>query len=203
MDYTLSNAYTTDAATGLRMHLQTQAVTTAVSDADMNMLIWEAMEIVKAGGGVGAPFDKAQPASYQKLLTALRAAGVFQTQATTDNSTRAATTAYVKALFGGSFSQPGFIRIPSLVASSGLILNYFRNVITVSNASGDSTFNLTYAVSFPTTVLTSCFYPVDEGAATNAMRIVGKVPGLSGMSLLGAGGLASGNVGISGFVLGY
>lgn len=96
MDYTLSNSYATDAATTQRMHLQAQAIPTAVSDADMNMVIWEAMEIVKAAGLVGAPFDKAVPATYQKLLTALRAAGVFITPGIFDNTTKVATSAFVK-----------------------------------------------------------------------------------------------------------
>jgi hypothetical protein len=97
MDYTLSNSYVTDTNTAQRMHLQAQAVPTAVSDADLNQLIWEAMEIVKAAGLVGAPFDKATPATYQKLLTALRSAGVFQTAPQFDNTTKAATSAFVKA----------------------------------------------------------------------------------------------------------
>lgn len=97
MDYTLSNSYATDAGTTQRMHVAAQAVPTAVSDADMNMLVWELMEIVKAGGQVGAPFDKAVPATYQKLLAAMRAAGVFTTAPQFDNTTRAATTAFLRA----------------------------------------------------------------------------------------------------------
>ena len=104
MDYTQSNSFVTDAGTTQRMHLAGQAVPTAVSDNDMNMLVWELMEIVKAGGQVGAPFDKATPATYQKLLTALRAAGVFTTPAQFDNTTRAATAAFVR-MFGASFSD--------------------------------------------------------------------------------------------------
>src|SRR5450830_624970 len=96
MDYTLSNGFVTDAGTGNRMHLQAQAVPTAVSDLDMNSLIWNAMEVVKAAGLAGAQFDKTNPATYQKLLTALRAPGVFQTPAQFDFTTKAATTAFVK-----------------------------------------------------------------------------------------------------------
>ena len=104
MDYTQSNSFVTDAGTAQRMHLAGQAVPTAVSDNDMNMLVWELMEIQKAGGQVGAPFDKANPATYQKLLTALRAAGVLLTPAQFDNSTRAATAQFVRT-FGASFSD--------------------------------------------------------------------------------------------------
>ena len=94
MDYTLSNSYATDAGTGQRMHLQAQAIPTAVSDLDMNDILWNLMEIVKAAGLAAAQFDKTVPATYQKLLTALRSAGVFQTQATNDSSTKVATTAF-------------------------------------------------------------------------------------------------------------
>lgn len=103
MDYTQSSGFAIDAGTTNRMHLQAQAVPTAVSDNDMNMVIWEAMEIVKAAGLAGAPFDKATPATYTKLLTALRAAGVFTTPPQFDNSTKAATTGFVKTA-GGGFS---------------------------------------------------------------------------------------------------
>lgn len=72
MDYTLSNSYATDAGTTQRMHAQSQAIPTAVSDADINMLIWELMEIVKAAGLAGAPFDKAVPGSYQALIKAIK-----------------------------------------------------------------------------------------------------------------------------------
>lgn len=72
MDYTQSNSFFTDAGTTQRMHLSAQAVTTMVSDNDMNMLIWEVMEVVKASGQVGVPFDKAVPATYQTMVKALK-----------------------------------------------------------------------------------------------------------------------------------
>jgi hypothetical protein len=100
MDYTQSNGYVTDGGTGNRMHLQAQAVPTAVSDLDMNSLIWNAMEVVKAAGLAGAQFDKTIPATYQKLLTALRSAGVFNTPAQFDNTTKAATAAFVQRALG-------------------------------------------------------------------------------------------------------
>jgi microcystin-dependent protein len=103
MDYTQSNGYATDAGTGQRMHLQAQAIPTAVTDIDMNSVLWEAMEIVKAAGLAGAQFDKTVPATYQKLLTALRSAGVFSTPVQFDNSTKAATTAFVTL----AAQQPG------------------------------------------------------------------------------------------------
>lgn len=71
MDYTLSDSYVTDAGTAQRMHLQAQAVPTAVSDADLNGLIWETLAAIKAGGLVPADFDKTVPASYTQLRDAI------------------------------------------------------------------------------------------------------------------------------------
>ena len=125
MDYTLSNSYVADVGTGLRMHLQAQAVPTAVSDNDINQLIWELMEIVRAGGQTGAPFDKATPATYQKLLTALRSPGVFTTPPQFDISTRAATTTFVRlsGLQGSSISSvlASTLLTPAIIGGTLLI----------------------------------------------------------------------------------
>lgn len=72
MDYTSSNAYATDAGTGNRMHQQSAAVPTAVSDVDLNQTIWSLMEIVKGAGLTGIQFDRAVPATYQRLFNALK-----------------------------------------------------------------------------------------------------------------------------------
>ena len=136
MDYTLSNGYATDAGTGQRMHLQAQAIPTAVSDLDMNDILWNLMEIVKAAGLAAAQFDKTVPATYQKLLTALRSAGVFQTQATNDSSTKVATTAFANP--GSSLAINGYQKLPS-----GLIIEW--GVFTP--AAGGST--MTFPVTFP------------------------------------------------------
>lgn len=159
MDYTQSNSFVTDAGTAQRMHLAGQAVPTAVSDNDMNMLVWELMEIQKAGGQVAAPFDKANPATYQKLLAALRAAGVFGTAAALDNTTKAATTAFVRAellslgnavyaaIFGSLKAGSGYQRLPG-----GLILQWLPVATTVfSNGFNFATLPLT----FPTAHLVS------------------------------------------------
>ena len=155
MDYTQSNSFVTDAGTAQRMHLAGQAVPTAVSDNDMNMLVWELMEIQKAGGQVAAPFDKATPATYQKLLTALRAAGVFSTAGALDNTTKAATTAFVRAellslgnaayaaIFGNSKTASGYQRLPG-----GLIVQW--GIISVSVGGG---FTWTYPITFPNAAL--------------------------------------------------
>lgn len=95
MDYTLSNSYDTDPGTGNRMHEDSKSVPTAVSDLDMNSLMWSLMEIVKAASLTPQQFDKATPATYRVLLQALRSAGVFTTAGLFDNSTKVATTAFV------------------------------------------------------------------------------------------------------------
>lgn len=73
MDYTLSNGYVLDAATGKRMHVENQAVPTAVSDRDLNSVAWSLMAIVEAAGMTGIQFSKDDPASYRRLLEALNA----------------------------------------------------------------------------------------------------------------------------------
>ena len=96
MDYTQSSAFAIDAGTTNRLHQANQAVTTAVSDVDLNMLIWELMEVQKAGGMTAAPFSAATPASYTKIRDAIRritggnvtviTAGVSPFQLTADNA---------------------------------------------------------------------------------------------------------------------
>lgn len=81
MDYTSSGGYATDPSTGQRMHLQAQAVPTAVSDVDMNGLIWEILAAIKASGLVPAAFDKAVPATYGQLRDAISIAVRLQSAA--------------------------------------------------------------------------------------------------------------------------
>jgi len=81
MDYTLSNAYTTDAGTGNRMHQQSAATTTAVEDKDMNGLIWELLTIIKAGGLAPVAFDKTVPATYTQVAAAIQSGKLFSAAA--------------------------------------------------------------------------------------------------------------------------
>lgn len=81
MDYTSSNSYTTDGGTAQRMHLQAQATPTAVSDTDLNGLIWEALAAIKAGGLVPAAFDKTVPGTYTQLRDAIAIAVRVQSAA--------------------------------------------------------------------------------------------------------------------------
>lgn len=73
MDYTQSSEFATHVPTGQRMHKEQAPVPTAVSDKDLNSVIWSLMEVVKAGGESGVQFDPDTPASYQVLLSALQA----------------------------------------------------------------------------------------------------------------------------------
>jgi len=81
MDFTSSNSYVTDAGTGQRMHQQAQSVPTAVSDTDMNGLIWELLAAIKAGGLVPAAFDKTVPGTYTQLRDAIAIAVRLQSAA--------------------------------------------------------------------------------------------------------------------------
>jgi hypothetical protein len=74
MDYTQSNSFVVDAGTGFNRHEDNAAVPTAVTEKDMNQLIWSLMDVVKAGGHVGIQFDETNPATYKLLTKALRAA---------------------------------------------------------------------------------------------------------------------------------
>lgn len=81
MDYTSSNAFATDAGTGQRLHQQSAAVTTAVTDQDMNGLIWELLEVIKAGGIAPAAFDKTNPATYTQVARAIQSGKLFSAAA--------------------------------------------------------------------------------------------------------------------------
>jgi hypothetical protein len=141
MDYTLSNSFATDVGTGNRMHLQAQAVPTAVSDQDMNQVIWELMEIVKAAGLAGAQFDKAVPGSYTKLLSALRAAGVLQTAPQFDNTTKAATTEFVRQV-GVQFNGE------AVLATSQTLTGAHAGKVIVGNSPTPITLTLPASNSF-------------------------------------------------------
>lgn len=73
MDYTTSDAYAVDATTGRRLHQDTESLTTAVSAADLNMVIWSLMEVLNQAGIQGTAFDPSSPPSYQQLRDALNA----------------------------------------------------------------------------------------------------------------------------------
>jgi len=84
MDYTTSLDNVVHAGTGNRMHADNTAVPTAVSGNDMNMVIWSLMAILKAAEIEGKPFNPDDPASYDRVLTALQALFVTQDQQATE-----------------------------------------------------------------------------------------------------------------------
>lgn len=71
MDYTQSPDAVTHVGTGHKMHSLAGAVTTEVTDKDLNSVLWSLMAIVEAAGVAGAQFDPAVPGSYQKVRDAI------------------------------------------------------------------------------------------------------------------------------------
>lgn len=179
MNYTLSDSFSTDAGTGHRLHDDDKAIPTVVSADDMNMVIWSLMEVINAAGIAPAQFDAAVPGTYTKVLAALRSAGVFQTATQFDNTTRAATTAFVKrqgstfayqtnlsisttltaaqhvgAMVLGNAAVPITLTLPlaSTVASGGCIA--FQNAGTAAATLSRQGTNVIYVGSGPLTGVT-------------------------------------------------
>lgn len=73
MDYTSSDAYIVDVASGRRRHQDTAPLATLVSADDMNRIMWSLMEFVKDAGLSGLSFDALTPATYRVLRTAMDA----------------------------------------------------------------------------------------------------------------------------------
>ena len=144
MDYTLSNSYDTHAGTGNRMHEDSKAVPTAVSDLDMNSVIWSLMEIVKAAGLTGIQFDKAVPASYGRLLAAVQA--IITQRFTGANQLLGVNTGYQKL--------PG-----------GLILQW--GLGGLASGAGTGTFSL--PIAFPTAFLRGVISDVGSTVYTYAI----------------------------------
>jgi hypothetical protein len=91
-------------------------------------------ELCAVIAAAGIALDVANPA---QLLAALRAAGVFQTQATNDSSTKVATTAFANP--SASLTTNGYQKLPS-----GLIVQWG---IATNSSSADV--NVTYPIAFP------------------------------------------------------
>lgn len=72
MDYTQSDAFSTDVATGHRIHQDSAAVTTEVSAQDINGIVWELLSLIAGSGQTPIPFDKTNPASYTQVYQAVQ-----------------------------------------------------------------------------------------------------------------------------------
>lgn len=72
MDFTQGDAFSTDLATGNRMHQDTAAVTTEFSAQDANGVIWELLSLIVGSGQTPIPFDKTNPGSYTQVLQAVQ-----------------------------------------------------------------------------------------------------------------------------------
>lgn len=111
--------------------LATGILPTDLDAAWFNGIQEEVVAVIEAAGI--APSG----ASLAQLLLALRSAGVFQTQATNDSSTKVATTAFANP--GSSLSANGYKPLPG-----GLILQWGTVNATVAGAA------VTYAMTYPT-----------------------------------------------------
>jgi hypothetical protein len=80
-----------------------------------------------------------------QLLTALRSAGVFATQAASDNSTKVATTAWAKLGFVVSLAGNGYIKLPDWMG--GWILQW--GLTSIVNASAGTSYNFNFPIAFP------------------------------------------------------
>jgi hypothetical protein len=128
MDYTQSNSYDTDAGTGHRLHEDAKAIPTVWSGKDANSILWSLMEIVNAAGLAPKQFNKADASTYGVLLSALRSAGVFQTPAQFDNTTKAATAAFVQRALGN------FAGFNSYAVDTVLTAAHFGQLVRMTGA---------------------------------------------------------------------
>lgn len=145
MDYTLSPDYATHVGTGNRMHEENAAVTTVVSEKDMNSLIWSAMEVVKAGGLAGVQFDEAVPGSYQVLVKAIkRLTGANVTTVNAGNSPFALTADHAGVVIMDASAGNASATLPLANVLLAMPFRFVRpdaaaaNTATVNRAGGDT-----------------------------------------------------------------
>lgn len=143
MDYTKSPGYTTHAGTGNRMHEENQAVPTVVGDKDLNGLIWSLMEVVKAAGLAGVPFDKAVPASYQVLVKAIKHLTGGNVSTVTAGAV-ALTADHAGLVLVDATAGNVVITLPAAAAFEGLPYEFRRsdtvsaNIVTINRAGADA-----------------------------------------------------------------
>lgn len=117
-----------------------------------HMLMEELMAIIAAAGITPAQ------GTLTQLLSALRSAGVFQTQALNDSTTKAATTAFANP--GASVAASGYHKLPS-----GLIIQWGTVAVPAAENTDSTT---TYAMAFGT----ACYSLVITDAAATANNAV-------------------------------
>jgi len=134
MDYTQSNSFTTHVATGRRMHDIDKPIPTAVSDSDLNSVIWSLMEVVTAGGQAPASFDPDVPATYQKLKAALDA-----TYAKASDGVHVGQVSY----FRRTTAPSGYLKANGAAVSRTTYARLFAEIGTSEGpGDGSTTFNL-------------------------------------------------------------
>lgn len=134
MDYTQSNSFTTHVATGRRMHDIDKPIPTAVSDIDLNSVIWSLMEVVTAGGQTPASFDPDVPATYQKFKAALDA-----TYAKASDGVYVGQVAY----FRRTTAPSGYLKANGAAVSRTTYARLFAEIGTSEGpGDGSTTFNL-------------------------------------------------------------
>ncbi len=174
MNYTDSNGFAVHTGTGQRMHREAQAVPTAISDKDLNQVIWSLMEILKAAGLSGVDFDPDVSTSYTRLLQAIQ---TLNTQASSDRPGRL-------AFFMQPTAPPGWIKPNGALLSRTAYPNLWAHVQAVggvseldwangksawfSSGDGSTTFRLPD--------LRSAFLrPWDDGRGLDASRLLGSI----------------------------
>lgn len=102
-----------------------------------HMLIEEIRNVIVAGG------ITPDQTAVNQLLLALRSAGVFTTQSSTDNSTKVATTAWAKSGFLVSLASNGYIKFPDWMG--GLIIQWGQS----GNIAANSSQAIAFPIAFP------------------------------------------------------
>lgn len=144
MNYTQSDHFVVDAGTGFNRHEDNAAVPTAVTEKDMNMLIWSLMEVVKAGGQAGVVFDETVPATYKVLVKALKSA--FGGNVTTVNfaaSPFALTVNHAGVVLIDASGGNVVVNLPAANLIAGLNYVFRRtdtsgNTVTINRAGADT-----------------------------------------------------------------
>ncbi|MFM0306285.1 hypothetical protein P0D71_00625 [Paraburkholderia sp. RL17-383-BIF-A] len=107
--------------------------------------------------------------------------------------------------FVASLAINGYVKIPVFFGGAAkiLIFQWVRNVTGTSNSSGLATVSVNFPISFPTGILSSAFYPVQEASSTAGMGLCGQGPTTSGVLVNIANAPASSLVAVSGIIVGY